>query len=148
MFVAQFLHILGFTVWIGGMFFAYMTLRPIAASRLEPEARFCLWEGVLEKFFFWVWISIAAILFSGLYMMAQIGRPPVYVSLMFITGIIMMLIFAHVFFAPFKRLKSAVAANDWQNGSAALSQIRTLVGINLILGTMTIAVGSLGRMFG
>lgn len=148
MFFARFLHIVGFTIWVGGMFFAYMSLRPIAASRLEPEMRLRLWEGVLEKFFFWVWISVAAILFSGIYMMAQIGRPPAYVSLMFVIGIIMMAIFAHVFFAPFKRLRNAVAENDWQKGSAALSQIRTLVGINLILGFVTIAAGSLGRIMG
>jgi uncharacterized membrane protein len=148
MFFARFLHIVGFTIWVGGMFFAYMSLRPIAASRLEPEMRLRLWEGVLEKFFFWVWISVAAILFSGIYMMAQIGRPPVYVSLMFVVGIIMMAIFAHVFFAPFKRLKNAVEGNDWQKGAAALSQIRTLVGINLILGFVTIAAGSLGRIMG
>lgn len=148
MVIARFLHILGFTVWVGGMFFAYMALRPIAASRLEAKDRLCLWEGVLEKFFFWVWICIATILFTGLYMMAQIGRPPVYVSLMFVTGVIMMAIFAHVYFAPFKRLQRAVAANEWQKAAAALSQIRTLVGINLILGVVTIAAGSLGRMLG
>ncbi len=148
MFIARFVHIVGFTVWVGGMFFAYMALRPIAASRLEAEARLRLWEGVLEKFFFWVWLSVAAILVSGLYMMAQIGRPPVYVSVMFIAGIIMMSIFAHVFFAPFKRLRKAVAASEWKNGATALSQIRTFVGINLILGVLTIAVGSLGRAIG
>lgn len=147
MFFARFLHILGFTVWVGGMFFAYMALRPIAASRLEADARLRLWEGVLEKFFFWVWLAVGAILFSGLYMMAQIGRPPVYVSVMFVFGIIMMTIFAHAYFAPFKRLRKAVAANEWQNGAAALSQIRTLVGTNLILGLITIASGSLGGMF-
>lgn len=145
MFLAQFLHILGFTVWIGGMFFAYMALRPIAASILEGDARLRLWEGVLEKFFFWVWLSVASILFSGLYMMAQIGKPPLYVTVMFVTGIVMMSIFAHVFFAPYKRLKKAVAANDWKNGATALSQIRSLVGVNLVLGLLTIAVGSLGR---
>jgi uncharacterized membrane protein len=148
MFFAQFLHIVGFTVWVGGMFFAYMALRPIAASRLEAEPRLRLWEGVLEKFFFWVWIAIAVILVSGVYMMAKIGKPPIYVSFMFIVGIIMMAIFAHVFFAPFKRLRKMVAASDWQKAAAALSQIRTLVGINLILGFITIASGSLGRMLG
>ncbi|MGV3742369.1 MAG: CopD family protein [Burkholderiaceae bacterium] len=146
MFFAQFLHIVGFTIWVGGMFFAYMALRPIAASCLDPEPRLRLWAGVLEKFFFWVWLSVAAILFSGLYMMAQIGRPPVYVFIMFIIGIIMMAIFAHVFFAPFKRLKSAVAANEVQKGASALTQIRTFVGINLVLGLLTIAAGSLGGM--
>jgi uncharacterized membrane protein len=148
MFFARFMHIMGFTVWVGGMFFAYMALRPIAASRLEAEARLRLWEGVLGKFFFWVWLSVAAILVSGLYMMAQIGRPTAYVSVMFVIGIIMMAIFAHVFFSPFKHLRKAVAENEWKTGATALSQIRTLVGINLILGLLTIAAGSLGRMLG
>ncbi|BBP05036.1 membrane protein [Sulfuriferula plumbiphila] len=148
MIFAKFLHILGFTVWVGGMFFAYMALRPVAAARLEPSQRLPLWEGVFGKFFPWVWLCVAAILGSGLYMMAQLGRPPLYVSAMFGLGIIMMLLFAHVFFAPFKRLKRAVAAQDWQAGGAALGQIRMLVGINLSLGLVTIAVGALGALPG
>jgi uncharacterized membrane protein len=148
MIFAKFLHILGFTVWVGGMFFAYMTLRPVAASRLEPQQRLPLWQGVFEKFFSWVWVAVLLILASGLYMMAQMGRPPMYVSIMFILGIIMMLMFAHVFFAPYKRLTRAVTAQDWQAGGAALGQIRMLVGINLILGLVTVAVGSLGRVAG
>lgn len=148
MIFAKFLHILGFTVWVGGMFFAYMALRPVAAARLEPPQRLPLWEGVFGKFFPWVWLCVAAILGSGLYMMAQLGKPPLYVSAMFGLGIIMMLLFAHVFFAPFKRLKRAVAAQDWQAGGAALGQIRMLVGINLSLGLVTIAVGALGALPG
>jgi uncharacterized membrane protein len=147
MIVAKFLHILGFTVWVGGMFFAYMTLRPIAASQLEPQPRVKLWDGVFAKFFSWVWASVALILASGLYMMAQIGRPPIHVTVMFILGIIMMLIFAHVFFAPYKRMKRAVAAQEWPAGGAALGQIRKMIGVNLILGLLTLAVGALGPLF-
>lgn len=146
MILAKFLHILGFTVWVGGMFFAYIALRPVAAARLEPPQRLPLWEGVFGKFFPWVWLCVAAILGSGLYMMAQLGKPPLYVSAMFGLGILMMLLFAHVFFAPFKRLKRAVAAQDWLAGSAALGQIRILVGINLTLGLVTIVVGVLGAL--
>ncbi|MES2406311.1 MAG: CopD family protein [Pseudomonadota bacterium] len=148
MIFAKFLHILGFTIWVGGMFFAYMALRPIAATRLEPQQRLPLWEGVFGKFFPWVWLCVALILGSGLFMMAQLGKPPMYVSAMFGLGIIMMLLFAHVFFAPFRRLKRAVAAQDWQAGGAALGQIRMLVGINLSLGLLTIVVGSLGVLLG
>jgi uncharacterized membrane protein len=148
MIFAKFLHILGFTVWVGGMFFAYMALRPVAATRLEPQPRLTLWEGVFGKFFPWVWLSVALILGSGLYLMAQIGRPPIFVTVMFVLGIIMMMIFAHLFFAPFKRLKRAVAAQDWKAGGAALGQIRMLVGVNLILGLVTLAVGALGRLVG
>ncbi len=146
MIFAKFLHILGFTIWVGGMFFAYMALRPMAATRLEPPQRLSLWEGVFGKFFPWVWLCVATILASGLYMMVQLGKPPMYVSAMFGLGIVMMLLFAHVFFAPFKRLKRAVAAQDWQAGGAALGQIRMLVGINLSLGLVTIVVGTLGAL--
>jgi uncharacterized membrane protein len=144
MFVAKFVHILGFTVWVGGMFFAYMALRPVAAAVLQPPSRLQLWEGVFSKFFFWVWLAVALLLASGFHMMAMLGKPPAYVSVMLGLGVVMMLIFAHVFFAPYKRLKRAVATQDWQAGGAALGKIRSLVGINLILGLLTICTGALG----
>jgi uncharacterized membrane protein len=70
---------------------------------------------------------------------------PVYVMIMMTMGIIMMLIFAHVYFAAFKKLKRAVAASEWQAGGAALAQIRMLIGVNLILGLLTVCVPFLGR---
>jgi uncharacterized membrane protein len=147
MIFAEYLHILGFTIWIGGMFFAYMALRPIAASQLEGPLRMSLWAGVLGKFFPWVWLAIALILGSGLYMMAQIGRPPLYVTVMFVLGVLMMLIFAHIFFAPYRRLKRSVVEMDGPKGGAALGQIRKLVGTNLVLGLITLTVGGLGALW-
>jgi uncharacterized membrane protein len=61
------------------------------------------------------------------------------------TGYVMMLIFFHVFFAPFKRLKRAVAAEDWAAGGKSLAQIRSLVGVNLLIGLAIIAIASGGR---
>lgn len=148
MILAKFLHVLSVVIWVGGMFFAYMALRPIAAERLEPPQRLSVWEGVFSRFFPWVWASVALILVSGLYMMAQLGKPPVYVMLMFVLGVVMMLLFAHVFFAPFKRLKRAVAAQDWKAGGAALGQIRKLIAINLTLGVLTVTVATLGAYLG
>jgi uncharacterized membrane protein len=146
MIIAKFLHILGFTVWVGGMFFAHNALRPTAAVVLEPPQRLTLLAGVFSKFFAWVWVSVALILGSGLYMMALMGKPPLYVTLMFVLGIIMMLIFAHIFFAPYRRLLRAVAAQEWKAGGAAMATIRKLVGINLILGLVTIVIGTLGPL--
>ena len=144
MMIAKFLHVLSVVIWVGGMFFAYMTLRPIAAERLDPPQRLQLWEGVFSRFFPWVWFSVALILGSGLYMMAQLGRPPVYVMVMFGLGVLMMLLYAHVYFAPYKRLRRAVSGQDWAAGGNALAQIRKAVGINLLLGLLTIAVATLG----
>ena len=60
-------------------------------------------------------------------------------------GIVMSAIFLHVCFAPFARFKRSVAAEDWKAGGAALNQIRILVGTNLALGLLNIAVAMLGR---
>lgn len=144
-----FLHVLGVVVWVGGMFFAYVCLRPVAAQSLEPPQRLRLWDGSFRRFFPWVWASVAVILASGLYMiwlMGGFGAAPLYVHAMFGIGLAMMLIFFHVYFAPYRRLQRAVAAQDWKAGGAALAQIRKLVGTNLTLGIITITVATLGPL--
>lgn len=145
--LSLFLHLMSVVVWVGGMFFAYMVLRPVAASALEPPQRLTLWAGVFGKFFPWVWVSVALILVTGLYMMMLLSSAtiPHYVWTMLVLGVVMMLIFAHLFFAPYGRLKRAVGTQDWKAGGAALMQIRRMVGINLSLGLLTIAVVFLGR---
>ncbi|MGB9129999.1 MAG: CopD family protein [Thiobacillus sp.] len=145
--LSLFLHVLSVVVWVGGMFFAYMALRPVAAGVLEPPQRLTLWAGVFDKFFPWVWVSVVLILLTGLHMLMVFGgaSAPLYALAMLVLGVAMMLIFAHVFFAPYKKLKRAVAAQDWKAGGAALGQIRMLIGINLSLGLLTIVVVFLGR---
>ena len=145
--VSLLLHVLGVVVWVGGMFFAYMALRPVAASVLEPPQRLTLWSGVFGKFFPWVWASVALILLTGLHMLVKVGgmTAPHYALAMLVLGVLMMLIFAHVFFAPYKKLKRAVSEKNWPAGGAALGQIRMLIGINLSLGLLTIAVVFIGR---
>jgi len=143
------LHVLGVVVWVGGMFFAYMALRPVAASVLEPPQRLTLWAGVFGKFFPWVWASVVLILLTGLHMLMVFGGAsvPLYALAMLLIGLAMMAIFGHVFFSPYRKLKAAVAAADWKAGGAALGQIRMLIGINLSLGLLTIVVVFIGRGF-
>ena len=145
--LSLFLHVLSIVVWVGGMFFAYMALRPVAASVLEPPQRLTLWAGVFGKFFPWVWAAVVLILLSGLHMLMKLGgaSAPHYALTMLGLGVAMMLIFAHVFFAPYKKLKRAVGEQNWKAGGAALAQIRMLIGINLSLGLLTIALVFLGR---
>jgi len=147
--IAVLLHVVGVVIWVGGMFFAHQVLRPVAVDQLEPPARLKLWVGVFGRFFPWVWASLAVILLTGFWIIFSIfggmGNVGMYVHLMLGLGLVMMLIFMHVFFAPYKRLKRAVATEDWPAGGKALSQIRMLVGINTIIGLVTIAVASGGR---
>jgi uncharacterized membrane protein len=145
--LSLFLHVLGVVVWVGGMFFAYMALRPVAASVLEPPQRLTLWSGVFDRFFPWVWASVILILLTGLHMLNFLGGmgAPLYVLAMFAIGIVMMLIFGHIFFSPYRKLKRAVTGQDWKAGGAALGLIRKLIGINLTLGLLTIVLAFLGR---
>ncbi|MGD8484246.1 MAG: CopD family protein [Thioalkalispiraceae bacterium] len=146
------LHLLSAVVWVGGMFFAYMCLRPVAASQLEPPQRLTLWVGVFQKFFPFVWLCVIFLPLTGYLMTFSIwggfADAPKYIHIMNGLGIIMILIYMHVFFAPFKRLKNAVAIQDWPTGGKNLNQIRKMVGINTSIGLIVILVASGGRFFG
>ena len=141
--IAQTLHVSAVVIWVGGMLFAHMGLRPVAASQLEPPVRLKLWVGVFGRFFPWVWICVAVILATGFWIIFSayggFKGLPMSINVMMAMGIIMMLIFFHVFFAPYKRLKQAVIAEDWPEGGKNLAQIRKLVGINMTIGLLTIA---------
>jgi uncharacterized membrane protein len=143
------LHLLSVVVWVGGMFFAYMFLRPVAAAQLEPPQRLRLWVGVFSRFFPFVWAAIILLPLTGYMMIFSIWQSmaatPIYVHLMNGLGTVMILIYLHVYFAPFNRLKKAVAAEKWPEGGAALGQIRQLVGINTILGLLVISMAGAGR---
>jgi len=148
MFIAISLHILAATIWVGGMFFAYSFLRPVAADILEPPQRLTVWVGVFKKFFNWVWLAIILLIVSGHFMTAQFGglaNVGKHIHIMMLLAYIMAAIFMHVYFAPFKRLKAAVALQDWPNAASNLNMIRKMVLLNLVLGLLTIFVASAGR---
>ena len=146
--IALLLHLLAAVVWVGGMFFAYVALRP-AAAQLEAPVRLTLWVGVFKRFFPWVFAAIVTLLLTGYWMVLSFfggfDAVGMHVHLMIWAGYVMMLLFFHVFFAPFKRLKRAVAAEDWSAGGKSLAQIRVLIGINLSIGLVVIAIASGGR---
>jgi uncharacterized membrane protein len=142
------LHVLSVVVWVGGMFFAYMALRPAAVEVLEPPLRLQLWVATFKRFFPWVWLAITLILVSGYWMIFKFGgfgNLPLYIHVMNGLGLLMMAIYLHVFFVPFQRLRKAVSAEIWADGGKHLGQIRMLVGINTILGLLTIAIATGGR---
>jgi uncharacterized membrane protein len=144
-------HIWAAVVWVGGMFFAYLMLRP-AASPLEAGERQRLWARVFTRFFNWVIAAIVLLLASGYGMVfgvfggfAGIG---LHVHIMQGTGILMMLLFLHLYFVPWRRFRAAVARQDWAEGGRQLEQIRLIVLANLVLGLITVAVGASGRYWG
>jgi uncharacterized membrane protein len=145
--IALLLHVISDVIWVGGMFLAYIAVRPAAGEVLEPPLRLRLWAGIFRRFFPWVWAAVVSILASGLWMMNRMPGWPVYVTIMMAIGLVMSAIFLHIYFAPFGRLERAVASEDWKAGGAALNQIRILVATNLVLGLVNIAIAVLGRGF-
>jgi uncharacterized membrane protein len=145
--IALWLHLLGVIVWVGGMFFAHTALRP-AVGVLEPPARLTLLVGVLSRFFRWVAFAIVLILGSGAFLALRMGgfaHVALSVHVMTALGVVMAGVYAYLVVAPYRRLRQAVAASDWQGGGRAMAAIRRLVGLNLILGLATMTVAVLGR---
>ena len=137
------LHMLATVVWVGGMFFAHLCLRPVALAQLEPPQRLRLWHGVLGRFFPWVWASVLTLMLSGQALVAIMGGMasvsyPIHV--MAALGYLMAAIFAYIYFVPYARLRRAVAAQDWPAGGQAQNRIRQLVGTNLILGLLNVSL--------
>src|ERR1700747_573227 len=101
--VALILHALSAVVWVGGMFFAHQVLRPATAA-LDPRPRLLLWSRVLGRFFAWVIAAIVLLLASGYAMVFAVfggfGKLGLHVNLMQGIGILMMLLFFHLYFVP------------------------------------------------
>ena len=144
-------HVVAAVIWVGGMFFALIVLRP-ATGPLEPPVRLALWERVLSGFFLWVWATVVILLVSGFAMViwgfGGFGTVGTYVQVMMGVGILMMLIFGHLYFVPWQRFGRAVDAAEWPTAAKHIDQIRLLVTINLILGLITVVVGAAGRYYG
>jgi uncharacterized membrane protein len=140
-------HVLAAMVWVGGMFFAHQVLRP-AATTLDLPLRLPVWSRVFERFFLWVIAAIVLLLASGYAMVfgswGGFRGLPLYVNLMQALGIIMVLLFLHLYFAPWRRFRNAVARRDWAEGGRQLGQIRMIVTINLMLGLIVVAIGGSG----
>ena len=147
--IAISLHILSAVLWVGGMFFAHQVLRPVAVQQFEPPQRLKLWAQVFGRFFPWVWLCVVLLPVSGYWLvfklfggMAAVG---LHIHIMQGLGWLMVLLYMHLYFAPYRRLKEAVITEQWPEAAKRLNQIRQIVGINLLLGIVVIAVAAGGR---
>ncbi len=142
-FLMKALHVLCAVVWIGGMFFAIMVLRPSLAV-LEPAQRLALHGQVFQRFFKIVWhvmplsiLSGYAIIFAVFGGMAGVRWS---VHVMTLLGLIMGAVFVFLYFVPYRRF---MAATDGPSKAAAVDVIRKLITVNLAIGAVTIVVAHL-----
>lgn len=142
-----FLHLAAAIFWIGGMAFVVLALRPAAHALLQPPQRLPLMVQVLRRFFRIVIASVVVLLATGVPLLLQVpgAQAPRGWHVMAGLGVLMVLVFGHIFFVPWRRAQSAVAAQDWPEGGLRMNQIALLVKVNLALGWLAIAAVVLWR---
>lgn len=140
------LHLLAALIWVGGMFFAWLILRPAMVAALDGPSRLTLWVEVFQRFFVWIWVAVAVLAITGVGMMhmrfSGFETAPRYVQVMIGAGIAMFALFLRIQALLLPELRKAVKAQDWPAGAAVLGRIRRLVGINLLLGIAVVLVAS------
>ena len=136
-------HVLCAVLWVGGMFFAYVVLRP-SLSVLEPMQRIALHTQVFRRFFLVVWHAMPLILLSGFVVLFGFYGGMEFVGwnvhLMMLLGLIMSAVFLLIFFGPYARFRRTT---DRTVAAASIDRIRKLIGINLVLGIVTVVVALL-----
>jgi uncharacterized membrane protein len=140
------LHQLASLVWVGGMFFAHFALRPTLKEALDPQPRLRVALGVFQRFFPWVWGSIAVLWLSGLWVFLGVmgGKAGLHVHGMMGIALVMTLIFALIYFIPFRRMQHCVAVSEWAKAASAFGWIRGLMVVNLGLGLATVVIAAAG----
>jgi len=137
------LHILCAVLWVGGMFFAYVIVRP-SLSVLEPPQRLLLHTQVFRRFFLVVWHVMPLLLISGFVMLfglyGGMANVPWNIQAMMGLGILMAVIFVVLVFGPYARFRRTT---DRARMAANIDSIRKLIGVNLILGLITVVIAAL-----
>lgn len=146
--IAVALHVVCAALWTGGMFFAYVVLRPTLAA-VEPPQRLTLWAGVFSRFFPWVWLIISVLLATGylliFFAFGGFATTPMQVHLMQALGLLMMVLFGYLYYVPYPAFRRSVDATEWPDAAKALGRIRHIILINLVLAVLVVAIAAGGR---
>lgn len=139
------LHLLAALIWVGGMFFAWMVLRP-ATGMLQAPERLTLWLEVFRRFFVWVWIAVVALPITGVGMLhmgfSGFDGAPRYVHVMIGLYLAMLALFLRIQALQLPAMRRAVQAQDWSAAGASLGRIRRLVAFNLLLGLAVVVLAA------
>lgn len=137
------LHLVGSIIWLGGMFTMLHAVRPAVIECLkEPKARLEFLQAATGRFLRFVWVAMPLTLVSGFAMLSSIGikNIPPGVHAMLSIGLVMGLIFLIIWFGPFKRFKSELAAGNLPQAGQAHEWVRKLVLTNMALGFLAIVL--------
>jgi len=136
-------HVLCAMIWVGGMFFAYLILRP-SLSVLDPPQRMLLHTQIFRRFFLVVWHVMPLLLLTGGAMLfglyGGMANVPWNVNAMMAVGIVMAVVFVVLVFGPYARFRRTT---DRTRMASNLDAVRKLIGLNLVLGLITVVLAAL-----
>ena len=146
--IVKLLHLISAIVWMGGMTLMLFALRPAVVNLLDPQLRAQVMGQVWQRFFAMVAVAVVVLLITGTNMYTTMfkavkaaggtGSVPLGWNLMLVIGMLMSLIFGHIYFAGFRKFKRAVAAAEWPVAAKSASLIHTLIVVNFALGWLAI----------
>jgi uncharacterized membrane protein len=149
--LAYVIHLLGAVLWVGGMAFGLLALRPALGELAGPQ-RLAVMAGAYRRFFLVVWHAMPALIITGYILLfgwfGGFAGAGWHVHVMHLTGLIMAAIFVVLFFVPWRGLRAALAAGDTARAAAAAERLRWMITGNLALGLLTVAVAGWGRFGG
>jgi uncharacterized membrane protein len=141
------LHLLAAMLWIGGMAFAVLALRPSLAP-LPPPQRLAVMTGVLGRFLSAVGVAIVLLVISGVALLAPYGglrAAPFGVHAMIGLAVAMIAIYLYLYLALQRRLRERVQEAAWPQAGALAERARKLIVVNLVLGVLVVAAAVAAR---
>ena len=152
---AKLLHLMAGIVWLGGMTFMLFALRPAVVATLQPQPRALLMAQVFKRFYAWVLAAVVVLFATGTHLYTTTfraarlatgeGSVPLGWNIMLVFGLVMMLVFGHIYFAGFKKYRRAVTAEQWPVAAAAARLMHTMTLVNFTLGWLAIVAVRLVR---
>lgn len=145
------LHTLAATLWIGGLFFALVVLRPVL-SAMEAKERRAMWGRVLPGAFATAWIMVVVLFVTGygvLYFGYEgLASAGAHVRIMEWVGNFMFLLFGWMYFRPFKSFMRALADKNEERQALEMIRLKNANSLLLALGLIVTALGATGYFWG
>jgi uncharacterized membrane protein len=133
------LHVLGAVVWVGGMFFVMLVMRP-ALRDLDAPRRVDIYRAAYHRFFWVIWLVMPGMLLTGYIMLfvkyGGFADATWNVHLMHMLGLAMAAVFVAIWFGPYQKFRAGQGR--------AIEVIRPMILANLLLGLVTIAIAAAG----
>ena len=138
-------HLLGMALWVGGAAYALLVLRP-SLNLLDQTQRVSVSLQTLSRFFRLIWHVMPIVLLTGwameIFREGGFANADWHINAMQGLALVMTGVFLWAYFGPFRRARRAIRPQP-----ALFESIRSLVGMNLVIGASIVVVASLGHSF-